>query len=93
MFIITKSGLKIFWPHFEKQHGHHRHFFSVMKSAYISLIIGPRGLACEANLQEIMGWESSDVVRFNIGPLLLGSTRIPKVKGAYNSLIIGPRGL
>ena len=25
------------------------------KSAYILLIIGPRGLQCETNLQEIMG--------------------------------------
>ena len=25
-------------------------FLSVMKSAYISLIIGPRGLVCQANL-------------------------------------------
>ena len=33
------------------------------KSAYVSLIIGPRGLQCETNLEEIMGWESSDVVR------------------------------
>ena len=41
------------------------------KSAYISLIIGPRGLQCETNLQEIMGWESSDV-RFDLGPLLQG---------------------
>ena len=66
---------------------------SVMKSAYISLIIGPRGLVCEANLWEIMGWESSDVVRFDLGPLLQGQTRIAKPKSAYNSLIIGPRGL
>ena len=41
---------------------------AIMKSAYISLIIGPRGLQCETNLQEIMGWESSDVVRFDLGP-------------------------
>ena len=40
-----------------------------------------------------MGWESVDVVRFDLGPLLLGQTRIPKIKSAYNSLIIGPRGL
>ena len=32
-------------------------------SAYNSLIVGPRGLQCETNLQEIMGWEPSDVVR------------------------------
>ena len=37
--------------------------------------------------------ESSDVVRFDLGPLLQGQTRIAKVKSAYNSLIIGPRGL
>ena len=63
------------------------------KSAYISLIIGPRGLQCETNLWEIMCCESSDVVRFDIGPLLQGQMRIAKVKSAYNSLIIGPRGL
>ena len=38
-----------------------------------------------------MGWESSGVVRFDLGPLL--QTRIAKFKSAYNSLIIGPRGL
>ena len=37
--------------------------------------------------------ESFDVVRFDLGLLLLGQTRIAKVKCAYNSLIIGPRGL
>ena len=40
-----------------------------------------------------MTWESSDVVKFDLGPLLQGQTRIPKLKSAYNSLIIGPRGL
>ena len=37
--------------------------------------------------------ESSDVVRFDLGPLLQGQTRIAKLKSAYNSLINGPRGL
>ena len=32
--------------------------------------------------------ESSDVVRFDLGPLLQGQTRIVKLKSAYNSLII-----
>ena len=40
-----------------------------------------------------MGWESSGVVGFDLGPLLQGQTRIAKLKRAYNSLIIGPRGL
>ena len=40
-----------------------------------------------------MGWESSGVVKFDLGPLLQGQTRIAKVKSAYNSYIIGPRGL
>ena len=40
-----------------------------------------------------MGWESSGVVRFDMGPLLQGQKRIAKVKTAYNSLIIAPRGL
>ena len=40
-----------------------------------------------------MGWESFGVVRFDLGPLLQGQTRIPKLKSAYNSLIIGHTGL
>ena len=40
-----------------------------------------------------MDWESFDVVRFVLGPLLQGQTRIAKLKSAYNLLIIGPRGL
>ena len=42
------------------------------KSAYISLIIARRGLACAANLLEVIGSEASDVVRFDLGPLLQG---------------------
>ena len=40
-----------------------------------------------------MGWESFDVVRFYLEPLLQDQTRVAKLKSAYNSLIIGPRGL
>ena len=40
-----------------------------------------------------MGWESSDVIRFDVGPLLQGQTRIAKVKSIYNSLVIDPTGL
>ena len=64
-----------------------------LKSAYNSIIIGPRGLQCETNLWEIMGWESFDVVRFDLGPLLQCQMRIFKLKSAYNSLVIDPRGL
>ena len=37
--------------------------------------------------------ESSDLVRFDLGPLLQGQTRIAKLKSAYNALIIGHGGL
>ena len=40
-----------------------------------------------------MGWESYDMVRFDLGPLLQGKMIIAKLKSAYNLLIIGPRGL
>ena len=40
-----------------------------------------------------MGCESFGVIRFDLGPLLQGQTRIVKPKSAYNSLIIGPGGL
>ena len=39
-----------------------------------------------------MGWESSGVVRFDLGALLQGQMKIAKVKILHNS-IIGPRGL
>ena len=35
-----------------------------------------------------MGWESSDVVRFDLGPLLQGQMRVAKLKSAYSLLII-----
>ena len=37
-----------------------------------------------------MGWESFDVVTFDLGSLLQGQLRIANVKSAYNSLIISP---
>ena len=40
-----------------------------------------------------MGWESYGVVRFDLGPLLQGQTRIAKPISAYNSLNIGRTGL
>ena len=40
-----------------------------------------------------MGWESFDVVRFDLGPLLQGQTRIAKLKSAYNLLINGDTDL
>ena len=39
-----------------------------------------------------MGWESSGVVVFDLGPLIQGQMRTAKGKSAYNSHIIGPRG-
>ena len=38
-----------------------------------------------------MGWKSFDVVRFDLGPLLQGQTRIAKHKSANNLLTIDPR--
>ena len=35
-----------------------------------------------------MGCESSDVVRFNHGPLLQGQMRVAKLESAYNLLTI-----
>ena len=35
-----------------------------------------------------MGWESSGVVRFDLGPLLQGQMRVAKLKSAFNLLII-----
>ena len=35
-----------------------------------------------------MNWESSGVVRFDLGPLLQGQTRVAKLKSAYNCLLL-----
>ena len=40
-----------------------------------------------------MGWESCDVVRFDLEHLLQGQMRIATLKSAYNSPIVGPTGL
>ena len=40
-----------------------------------------------------MDFKSSDIVRFDLEPLLQGQTRVAKFKSVYNSLITGPRGL
>ena len=45
------------------------------------------------NRQEIMGCESVDMVRFDLGTLLQGQMRIAKIESDYNSLIIGDRDL
>ena len=42
------------------------------------------------NRQEIMGCESVDMVRFDLGTLLQGQMRIAKIESAYNLLIILP---
>ena len=59
-----------------------------LKSAYNSLIIDPRGLGWQSNLQEIMGCESFDGVRFDLGPLLQGQTRIAKLKVLITRLLL-----
>ena len=46
-----------------------------LKRVYSLFIIGSRGLQCETNLQDIVGWESSDV-RFDLWPLLQGQTMV-----------------
>ena len=45
-----------------------------LKRVYNSFIIDPRGLQCETNLQDFVGWKSS--VRFDLWPLLQGQTMV-----------------
>ena len=40
-----------------------------------------------------MGWEFSDVVGFDLEPLLEGQTKTAKLIRVYNSIIIDPKGL
>ena len=39
-----------------------------------------------------MGWESFDVARFDLEPLLQGQTRAAKPKSAYNLFIVASGG-
>ena len=41
-----------------------------LKSAYNLLIIAHRVLGCDTDLWQIMGWESSNVDRLDLGQLL-----------------------
>ena len=50
-------------------------------------------LECETEPQENMSWEFSDVVTFDLGPLIQGQARKAKLKSSYNLLIIGSTGL
>ena len=47
-----------------------------VKSTYNLLIIDPRDLETETNLLDIMGWESSDVVRFYLEPHIQGQMMV-----------------
>ena len=40
-----------------------------------------------------MGWESSDVVGFDLWPLIQGQMSIVKLRSVFNLLIIGRRSL
>ena len=58
------------------------------KSACNLLIIGPRGLQHETNLLVIMDLESSNVLRFDLGPLLQGQMRMPNLKVIIACLLL-----
>ena len=40
-----------------------------------------------------MGWQSFDVVRYDLGPLFQAQIRRAKLQSAYNFLIVSDRGL
>ena len=50
-------------------------------------------MECQDNVWVILDWKSSDMVRFDLWPLIQSQMRSAKPKRAYNSLIIGPRVL
>ena len=64
-----------------------------LKSAYNSLIIGPRGLEWKPTYRKSWAGNLLGVVGFDLGPCLQGQMRIAKLKSAYNLLINGPRSL
>ena len=66
-----------------------------LKSAYnlTRLLLVIEVCNVKPTYRKTIGWESSDVVKFDLGPLLQGQTRTAKLKRANNLLIIDPRGL
>ena len=58
------------------------------KSANNSLLIAPRVFGCQINLPEVMDQESSEVVRFDLGPFLQGQIRVAKVKVLITRLLL-----
>ena len=67
--------------------------YSNLKELITRLLLVLEICSVKLTYKKIMGCESSGVVRFDLGSLLQGQTRIAKLKSSYNSLIIGPRGL
>ena len=62
-----------------------------LKSVYISLIIGPRGLHVKPSYRK--SWAGNlDVIRFDLGSFLRGQTRIAKSE-SDKSLFLDPRDL
>ena len=53
---------------------------ATLKSVYNSFVIGPRGLECQTDQKEIMHCESSDLVRFDLGPPFKVKRRQPNIK-------------
>ena len=61
---------------------------TVMKSAYISLIIGPRGLVCQSILLEIMGWKSLMWSDLTLDPSFKVKRGEPNLKVLVTSLLL-----
>ena len=55
-------------------------------SAYVSTIVGSRGLQYTVNLQETIVCDSFGSVRFDLGPLLQGQTMVAQHKSARMTL-------
>ena len=66
-----------FGPSFKTRQG-----YPNLKVLITHLLLVIEFLECETDLQQIMGWASFAVVRFDIGPLLQGQMRIAKLKSA-----------
>ena len=57
-----------------------------LKVLLTHLLLALEFLECETDLQEIMGWASFEVVKFDLGPLFQGQMRVAKLKSAIISM-------
>ena len=62
--------------------------YPTLKVLISRFLLVPEVCDVKPTYRKIIGWESFDLARFDLGPFLRGQTRIAKSKSAYKSLFL-----